>query len=112
MHAWLDLLQWPAMLVTVAAAWLVASQSPRRRKLGFWAFLLSNALWIAWGLSAGAAAIIVLQIALAVLNIRGAYKNDVEHAAPATAPQPRSLAHRLRHPRWRVAHPAAFPRQG
>lgn len=111
---WLDLLQWPAMLVTVAAAWLVASQSARRRKIGFWAFLLSNALWIAWGWSAGAAAIIVLQIALAALNIRGAYKNAARQrdARGPGPPRPRrSLAQRLRHPRWRVAHPAAIPRE-
>ena len=47
---WLDLVQWPAMAVTVWAAWLVASSLKRRRLLGFWIFLLSNALWIAWGL--------------------------------------------------------------
>ena len=29
-------LQWPAMIVTVVAAWLVASQAKRRRKIGFW----------------------------------------------------------------------------
>ena len=74
--AWLDLLQWPAMAVTVAAAYLVASQSKRRRGAGFWLFLASNALWAAWGLHAGAAALIVLQVALAALNVRGAWKND------------------------------------
>ena len=78
----LDLLQWPAMLVTVAAAWLVASLQEHRRKIGFWLFLLSNVLWVAWGWSSGAYAVIVLQLALAVLNIRGANKNEkAEHAA-------------------------------
>lgn len=43
----LDLLQWPAMAITLLAAWLVASQRQGRRSLGFWVFLLSNALWIA-----------------------------------------------------------------
>ncbi len=74
--AWIDALQWPAMLVTVLAAWLVASQSKRRRSAGFWCFLVSNVLWIAWGWHDGAHALIVLQVALAVLNIRGAWKND------------------------------------
>jgi len=74
--AWIDALQWPAMLVTVLAAWLVASQSRRRRTAGFWIFLLSNVLWIAWGWHDGAHALIVLQLALAALNIRGAWKND------------------------------------
>jgi hypothetical protein len=45
---YLDLLQWPAMLVTVIAAWLIASQAKRSREFGFWCFLLSNVLWIIW----------------------------------------------------------------
>ena len=61
----LDLLQWPAMAVTVLAAWLIASQAKRRRQVGFWCFLVSNALWIAWGWHDGAYALIVLQVALA-----------------------------------------------
>lgn len=73
---YLDLLQWPAMLVTVAAAWLIASQSKRRRKIGFWCFLASNVLWVAWGWQAGAWALIVLQFALAALNLRGVRKNE------------------------------------
>lgn len=72
----LDLVQWPAMAVTVAAAWLVASLRERRRKVGFWLFLLSNALWVVWGLHVKAYALITLQLCLAALNIRGAYKND------------------------------------
>lgn len=72
----LPLLQWPAMLATVAAAWLVAAQSRRRRKLGFWLYLLGNALWIAWGLPAQAWALVVLQLALALLNLHGAKKNE------------------------------------
>ncbi len=71
-----DAIQWPAMLVTVLATWLVASQSERRRSLGFWVFLASNVLWVLWGWHSGARALIVLQFALAAMNIRGAYKND------------------------------------
>ena len=81
----LDWLQWPAMLVTVLAAWLVASQSRRRRTIGFWTFLASNALWIAWGWQAHAWALIVLQVALAGLNVRGAVKNDPDLARAADA---------------------------
>jgi hypothetical protein len=77
----IGLLQWPAMVVTITASWLVASSSPRRRNLGFWLFLASNALWIAWGWHAGAVALIVLQVALAALNIRGARKTEPD-AAP------------------------------
>jgi hypothetical protein len=85
MAASLDWLQWPAMLVTVLAAWLVASQSRRRRTIGFWTFLASNALWIAWGWQAHAWALIVLQVALAALNVRGAFKNDPELARAVDA---------------------------
>lgn len=73
---WLNLLQWPAMAVTVIAAWLVGSSKEGRRNAGFWVFLVSNALWVAWGLNAGAPALVVLQVALALLNIRGAFKSD------------------------------------
>jgi hypothetical protein len=86
----LDAIQWPAMGVTVLAAWLVASTSATRRKWGFWVFLLSNVLWVIWGLHAKAHALIVLQISLAAMNIRGARKNDKAQAedvkAAATAP--------------------------
>ena len=70
----LKLLEWPAMLVTVAASWLVASTSNGRRRLGFWTFLLSNVLWIGWGVAAQAHALVVLQVCLAAMNIRGAWK--------------------------------------
>lgn len=72
----LDLLQWPAMVITVLAAWLVASRSAHKRGIGFWVFLASNVAWIVWGLHARAYALIVLQIALAILNIRGVHKNE------------------------------------
>lgn len=77
----LDLLQWPAMLITVVAAWLVASQSKRRREYGFWVFLLSNVLWVVWGWHDHAYALIALQVALAALNIRGVFKNDPQASA-------------------------------
>lgn len=64
------------MVVTIVASWLVASRDERRRGMGFWVFLLSNALWIAWGWHAGAYALLVLQVALIIMNIRGAAKND------------------------------------
>ncbi|MGZ5884856.1 MAG: hypothetical protein ACXWJE_10870 [Burkholderiaceae bacterium] len=75
---YIDLLQWPAMIVTALAAWLVASLSKRQREIGFWFFLLSNVLWISWGWNDHAYALIALQITLAALNIRGARKNDTD----------------------------------
>ena len=73
---WIDWLQWPAMAVTVIAAWLIASQKKFKRNWGFWLFLASNELWIIWGLHDKAYALIVLQVFLAALNIRGAMKNQ------------------------------------
>jgi hypothetical protein len=72
---WLNAIQWPAMLVTVIAAWLVASQRKLKRNWGFWLFLVSNLLWIIWGLHDRAYALIFLQLCLAFLNIRGTLKN-------------------------------------
>jgi hypothetical protein len=72
---WLDALQWPAMSLTLLASWLVASQRERFRARGFWVFLLSNALWAAWGWHTNAWALVVLQAGLAAMNIRGAHKN-------------------------------------
>lgn len=73
---YLQLMQWPAMVVTVLSAWLVGAQSKRKRMIGFWSFLVSNVLWIVWGWYAHAYALVVLQVALAILNIRGALKNE------------------------------------
>ena len=70
----LDLLQWPAMVVTLVASWMVASKTRGRRLVGFWIFLLSNALWIAWGLPTHAYALVVLQAFLIVTNVRGIVK--------------------------------------
>ena len=75
---WLNLIQWPAMAVTLAAAWFVASRARGRRRTGFWLFLLSNALWIAWAIPAHAYALLVLQLGLAAMNIRGERRNDPE----------------------------------
>lgn len=64
------------MIVTVLAAWFVGSQTKCKRSWGFWIFLASNVLWVVWGLYAKAYALIVLQFALAIINIRGAAKNE------------------------------------
>ena len=72
----LGLVQWPAMVATLVAAWLVASNSPGRRNAGFWIFIASNVLWVAWGLHTAAYALIVLQVGLFFLNVRGARKTD------------------------------------
>ncbi|MBS0320583.1 MAG: hypothetical protein JSR18_08585 [Proteobacteria bacterium] len=72
----LEALQWPAMVVTILSTWLVGSSHKGKRAVGFWLFLASNALWIAWGLHASAYALVVMQVALALFNVRGAFKNE------------------------------------
>ena len=69
-------LQWPAMAITLLAAWLVASQSKKKRSIGFWSFIASNVLWVLWGWHDNAYALIALQVGLCALNVRGALKND------------------------------------
>jgi hypothetical protein len=84
----LDYLQWPAFAVTVVAAWLISSSNPRKRRLGFWVFLLSNLLWISWGLGDRAYALIALQCCLSITNMHGVYKNRAG-AAKQTPPHSR-----------------------
>jgi hypothetical protein len=72
---WLDVIQWPAMVITVTAAWFVASTNKSRRHTAFWLYLVSNVLWVVWGLHTKAYALIALQFCLAVMNIRGERKN-------------------------------------
>jgi hypothetical protein len=72
----IDLIQWPAMVVTVAAAWFVASTRVRRRHIGFWLFILSNILWVVWEAHSHAYGLIVLQACLAAMNIRGTVKSE------------------------------------
>jgi hypothetical protein len=77
----LDAIQWPAMAVTLIAAWLVASRAAKRRAHGFWWFIASNILWITWGWHAQAWALIALQVGLFTLNVRGALKNEKQTEA-------------------------------
>ena len=74
----LNSIQWPAMAVTVVAAWMTGSQKKFKRNWGFWLFLLSNVLWVTWGIYDRAWALIALQLCLAFVNIRGAMKNSEE----------------------------------
>lgn len=77
----LNLVQWPAMMVTVVSTWLIASQSRHKRMLAFWLFIVSNVLWVIWGVHADAYALIVLQVFLFIMNARGVRKNETERAS-------------------------------
>ena len=75
----IDWVQWPAMLITVASAWFIGSQRAYRRMIAFWGFILSNALWVIWGLHADAYALILLECILPGMNARGFKKNFDGH---------------------------------
>jgi len=74
----MDAVQWAAFAVSVTAAWLVASDQPGRRHAGFWVFLASNLLWVAWGVHDSAYGLIALQLCLGAMNIRGLVKNPTD----------------------------------
>ena len=84
----IDLLQWPAMAFTIAAAWLVASTNLTQRNWGFWVFLLSNVLWVAWALHDNALELVALQVGLAAMNIRGAMKPETAKVSGKEASAP------------------------
>ena len=76
MEGFLDFLQWPAMAVSLYAAFMVGSKKPGKRIFGFWMFIVSNVLWIVWGFHDEAWALISLQVALMAMNVRGIFKNE------------------------------------
>jgi hypothetical protein len=83
---YIDLVQWPAMVITVIAAWYIGSQRAGRRMLAFWCFILSNLLWVVWGVYADAYGLIVLELTLCAMNLRGVSKNlSSLKAAPDTS---------------------------
>ncbi len=76
MDDWINQLQWPAMAVTLYAAYLIGSKRDDRRVLGFSMFVLSNVLWIIWGWHDEAWALIALQLGLFAMNVRGIVQNE------------------------------------
>jgi hypothetical protein len=46
---------------------------------------LSNVLWMIWGWHDDAYALVALQVALAIMNFRGVYKNDPDVPAKVAA---------------------------
>ena len=83
LDSFIDFLQWPAMAVTLAAAFLVGARHARRRTFGFYTFIFSNALWIVWGLHDEAWALITLQLGLLAMNVRAIFRNHKDAEAEA-----------------------------
>jgi len=72
----LGMLQWPAMAISLVAAWWMGSKRAGKRIVAFLMLSAGNLLWIAWGWSESAFALIALNMGLLALNIRGIMKNE------------------------------------
>lgn len=81
--SWFGVLQWPALVVTIIAAWLVSTDRRWKRLWGFYLFLLSNVLWIAWGAYASAYALVLLQVFLSIANVHGVIRNTRKYSREA-----------------------------
>ncbi len=76
----LNLVQWPAMITTIAATWYIAAERKDNRNWGFWLYLLSNLLWVVWAIPNRAWALAAMQVILAGMNIRGVMKSKPKQA--------------------------------
>lgn len=69
------------MAITLCAAFLVGARRANRRIFGFYTFILSNVLWIIWGVHDQAWALITLQMGLLAMNVRGIFRNETASEA-------------------------------
>ena len=76
MDEFLALLEWPAMAVSLAAAWWMGSKRAGKRIVAFCMLIVGNLMWIGWGWGAHAKALIALNLGLLALNVRGILKNE------------------------------------
>jgi hypothetical protein len=76
MEDWLAWMEWPAMAVSLLAAWMIASKNPQQRVRAFILLIVGNLLWIGWGWGDTAWALIALNVGLMALNVRGILKNE------------------------------------
>jgi hypothetical protein len=76
MEEFFGMLQWPAMVISLAAAWWMGSRRPGKRIVAFGLLILGNLMWIAWGWGEDARALIALNVGLMALNVRGILKNE------------------------------------
>lgn len=73
---YMEILQWPAMILTLLGAWMISTDKRSIRHKGFWVFLLSNVLWILWGMHVKAYGVVLMQIGLAIVNYHGLTRTD------------------------------------
>lgn len=73
MYAFIHVLQWPAMAISLLGAWWLGDTERAHCHLGFAVLLVSNALWIVWATTDHAWALLTMQAAFVFLNGRGFY---------------------------------------
>lgn len=78
--SYLQFVQWPAMVVTLLAAWLMTFRNARRRLWAFRLFVLSNVLWIVWGLASDAYSLVLLQVGLFLINFKGVEELEISRS--------------------------------
>jgi hypothetical protein len=78
MEEFFALLEWPAMAISLAAAWWMGSTKAKKRIVAFVLLIIGNLMWIAWGWGEGAWALIALNVGLMGLNVRAIMKNEDE----------------------------------
>ena len=78
MEDYLAYLEWPAMLITLAAAWWMGSTKPLKRIVAFCMLIVGNLMWIGWGWGDEAWALIALNVGLLALNVRAILNNEEE----------------------------------
>lgn len=83
MEEFFALLEWPAMAISLAAAWWMGSTKAKKRIVAFVLLIIGNLMWIAWGYGEGAWALIALNVGLMGLNVRAIMKNEDEVEAKA-----------------------------
>ena len=84
MENFFAMLEWPAMAVSLAAAYWMGSTKAKKRIVAFLMLILGNLMWIAWGWGEQAWALIALNVGLMALNVRAIFKNEEEvKKAPA-----------------------------
>lgn len=71
----IDFLQWPALVLSIVGAWLVGGRRSNQRLAGFVLFLISNALWSAWGIGSDAWGLVITQAFFTWTSLRGIRTN-------------------------------------
>jgi len=84
------------MAITVLAAWFMGSGRAKRRVIAFCCFTAGNVMWVVWGKSHDAYGLIILEIIMAMMNMRGLKKISLKVGAWGNAVKPVTPANMAR----------------